>query len=205
MDAIAAQKDLEFIKSIVRMTSNRVDAQAFHFIHWGLIVLVWYPLGNWLWLENRHVSYMVTGALAFLIGACLSIVGGVRSMRHSRLPAGNTVLTRQLSAITLANVIAGALISSLAPIAGVIRPEDIPIVWGVVYANMAFMIGVAYSRDFAISGAAIFVGCVIAMFASKYNGFVLGPFMGFGMLIPGVRAELRVRRLLEQSDAPLIE
>jgi hypothetical protein len=52
-----------------------------------------------------------------------------------------------------------------------------------------------------ISGVLIFVGCIMAIILQQYNGYILGPVMGLGMLIPGLRAEARVRQL-QLADAP---
>ena len=37
-----AIQDLDFIKQVVQRTDRRIDPHAFHYVHWGLIVLIWY-------------------------------------------------------------------------------------------------------------------------------------------------------------------
>lgn len=32
-----------------------------------------------------------------------------------------------------------------------------------------------------------------------YNGYILGPFMGLGLIIPGTMGERRVRKLIEED------
>ena len=34
----------------------------------------------------------------------------------------------------------------------------VPVVWGFVYANMAYMVGVVYAREYLVAGAVICVG-----------------------------------------------
>lgn len=196
-----AQTDLTFVKDIVRRTSQRIDAHAFHAVHWGWIVLVWYPLGNWFWHRGQFPAYVGVGIGAVLLGTILSLVRGARVARTPRVPGGNTFVSRQLAVITFANLVAGFALSWAAPASQLIAGENVPILWGLVYANMAFMMGVAYSRDFLISGIAIFIGCLAAIAFQYYNGYILGPFMGLGMIIPGLRAEARVRQLAAAEPA----
>ena len=47
MDKGTVVKDIDFIKDIVRRSHRRIDGHCFHSVHWGLIVLVWYPLINY--------------------------------------------------------------------------------------------------------------------------------------------------------------
>lgn len=199
MERTEAQSDLDFVKAIVHRTSQRIDAHAFHCVHWGWIVLIWYPLANWLWLQDMVPWYVGTIVVSVLLGAALSAVRGAQATKNPRLPGGNTFISTQLARISFANIAAGFLLSWAAPATAFIDGPDVPIIWGLVYANMAFMIGVAYNRDFVISGIAIFGGCVLAMLLPQYNGYILGPFMGLGMIIPGMRAEARVRALRAEA------
>ena len=199
MDATSARSDLDLVRDVVRKASQRIDAHAFHCVHWGVIVLVWYPLGNWFGMNDNLPLYIAVGAVAVLVGAIFSVARGARACKDPRLPGGNTFVSSQIGWITFANIAAGAVLSFLAPATGFIEGWDVPIIWGLVYANMAFMIGVAYSRDFMISGTLIFLGTLLAIAFSEYNGFILGPFMGLGMIVPGLRAEARVRRLRQEE------
>jgi hypothetical protein len=83
------------------------------------------------------------------------------------------------------------VLSAVAPGFGLIEPSNVPLLWGLVYANIAFMSGVVYDREFLWSGVAIFLGAVLAMAYQSYNGYILGPFMSIGLIIPGLRAERR--------------
>ena len=71
--------------------------------------------------------------------------------------------------------------------------------WGLAYAGMTFTVGLVYRREFLWSAAAIFAAVLLAIALPKWNGFLLGPAMGLGMIIPGVRAERRVRRLVLEA------
>jgi hypothetical protein len=218
METAHAQQDLAFVKDIVQKTSQRIDAHAFHCVHWGLIVLVWYPLANWFWhqwmvanaasdadaMATWLTCYIGIGVGAVILGMILSAAREHHASKHPRLSGDNTFISRQLARIALVNIVAGFVLSAVAPsIEGqeFIRGENIPILWGLIYANMAVMMGVAYSRDFVISGVLIFAGCVVAILLQEYNGYILGPVMGLGMLIPGLRAEARVRQLQAAGSA----
>ncbi len=227
METANAQQDLAFVKDIVEKTSRRIDAHAFHCVHWGLIVLIWYPLANWFWHQwvaakdaadaavkagtdaTIHKEAMVTwltchigiGVASVILGTILSIVRGAKLSKKPRLAGSNTFISNQLGIIAGANLVAGFILSGVAPANEFIAGENVPIVWGFVYANMAFMMGVAYGRDFLISGIAIFAGCITAIFLQDYNGYILGPVMGLGMVVPGLRAEARVRQLRAADSA----
>ena len=70
-----------------------------------------------------------------------------------------------------------------------------------VYALMAFMVGVVYRSEFLWAGLGIWAAAIVAMFLPDYNGFIVGPAMGLGMIVPGVMAERRVRRMrAEEAD-----
>ena len=45
----------------------------------------------------------------------------------------------------------------------------------------------------------IFAGAVAAILLPHWNGYILGPAMGLGMIVPGLQAEARVKRL--RADA----
>jgi hypothetical protein len=47
MERDTAHSELEFIASVMRRTQAAVDPHAFHFVLWGALVLVCYPLMNW--------------------------------------------------------------------------------------------------------------------------------------------------------------
>ena len=55
MDTIDPKTEIDFIKNIVAKTSQRIDAQAYHVVHWGLIVMIWYPLQNYFTLIDNVV------------------------------------------------------------------------------------------------------------------------------------------------------
>ena len=47
MEPNTAAADLEYISSVIKRTQKRIDPHAFHFVLWGAIVLVCYPLLNY--------------------------------------------------------------------------------------------------------------------------------------------------------------
>lgn len=200
------KSEIDFIKSVVAKTSQRIDAQAFHVVHWGLIVLFWYPLANYFQDQERFTAMRVVGITSVVLGGVLS---GVRAGRASgRLPGENTFISSQLAKVFIGTLGAGMILTILAPATGWIEGRNVPILWGLVYANLAFMIGVVCSRDFVITGVLIFLGSMLAMFLQDYQGYILGPVMGFGMIIPGLRAEARIKVLLAElaaKDQPIDE
>lgn len=199
MDAANAARELDLIRDVIARTRRRVDPHAFHYVHWGAIVLIWYPVSNWLQNEDRLGAMAAVGAAAVLLGFALSAWREVRLGRERRLAGDDVGLARRVGIVVLANVGAGFLLSGLAPATGFVDGPNVPIVWGLVYANLAFTTGVIYERDFQVAGVAIFAGVVLAMLFQRYNGYILGPVMGLGMIVPGLRAEARVRRLLDRT------
>jgi hypothetical protein len=195
MDTHTAQQDLQFIHDVVARTHRRMDPRAFHYVHWGLIVLIWFPLANWLQDGERFSAMIAVGVGAVVLGFVVSGLREWRLANRPRIEAENTFIAGQVARITAANIVAGMVLSGLGPSFGFIDGPHVPILWGLIYANMAFMIGVAYSRDFLVAGIAIFVGVVLAIVFSDQSGYILGPFMGLGMIVPGLRAEGRVRRM----------
>jgi len=192
-----ARDDLRYLDDLVRRTQARLDPHAFHFVHWGAIVLVWYPIANALQRAERFAAMAALGAGALVLGFTLSAVREIRLTRRPRLAGADTVLSRRIGWIVAACISAGALLSGLAPAFGFVHGPNVPILWGLVYANLAFMTGVIYERDFLWSGVFIFAGVLLAIAFQDWNGYVLGPFMGLGMIVPGLRAERRVRRSQE--------
>ena len=94
---------------------------------------------------------------------------------------------------------AAILLNVVAPLAGILPVELVPLIWGFAYAHIAFGVGVVYSREFLVSAAVIFAGCIGAMFLPEFNGLILGPCMGLGMIVPGVISERRVRKMMAEE------
>ena len=201
MESTAARSDLELVKDIVQRASQRIDAHAFHSVHWGVIVLIWFPLANWFQQAGNATGYIWSGIAALVVGAGLSTWRGINMGCRPRLPGGNTFVSSQIAWISAGNLIAGMALSVIGPMTGFIAGTNVPVIWGLIYANMAFMMGVAYNVDFMISGACIFLGCTASMLYQEFNGYILGPCMGLGMIIPGLRAEARVRRILQSGNS----
>ncbi len=200
MDKQTAAADIDYITGIMRRTHARIDTHAFHNVHWGLIVLVWYPLSNWFWHQGYFKAMIGLGIGSVVLGMVLSGVREAMLARKPRLEGENTFISKQVIQIVYACIIAGAALSAVGPAFRFIEGENVPIVWGFVYANMAFMLGVVYTREYLWAGAVIFAGCILAIALPYYNGYILGPFMGLGLIIPGTMGERRVRKLIE-ADA----
>jgi hypothetical protein len=65
------------------------------------------------------------------------------------------------------------------------------------------MIGVVYTREYLAAGIAILAGSLLALALPGHAGLIIGPFMGLGLIIPGLIAERRVARLRTEREAPL--
>jgi hypothetical protein len=162
---------------------------------WGALVLVWYPLLNWLELAGRYraIAWVVIGALA--LGTVLSCVLEARLKGRPRVSGENTFVGRQVVRIVALNVGLGALLSAAGPASGLLPPDGLSLVWGFAYANMAYMVGVVYRREYLVAGLAIAAATLAAWAVPAYRGFILGPIMGLGMIVPGLMAERRVARM----------
>lgn len=189
----AAARDLAYIRDVMDRTSKLVDPHAFHYVHWGAIVLVWYPLATWLTRNDRLDWLLPVGAIAVGLGALLSIGREVLLGRRGERQDGPTPIARQVVLVTFGAIGAGAVLSAIAPAFGFIAGPEVPTLWGLVYAAMAFGIGVVYDRAFLVAAIVIFAGAIAAIAWPAGNGYVLGPTMGLGMIVPGWRAERRVR------------
>ncbi|MHC4338831.1 MAG: hypothetical protein ACYSX0_01275 [Planctomycetota bacterium] len=200
MDSQAAIADIDYIRGVVRRTHARIDTHAFHSVSWGTIVLIWYPLANWF--QNRGMLGWMAGVGigAVVLGSALSALLEIRLSKKPGLTGEDTFILRQVVRIVACNIAVGMTLSALGPITGFIAGPHVPILWGLLYANMAFMIGVVYTREYMVAGMLIFVGAVIAILFADYAGYILGPFMGFGMIVPGLLGERRVARLREEAD-----
>jgi hypothetical protein len=195
----SATADLEFIASVMRRTQTAVDPHAFHFILWGSLVLVCYPLLNWLQDSDSLAAMAWVGGGALAIGALGSFFTEMRLAKKPRVAAEDTFVTKQIVMVVWANLVPGILVSSFGPATGLVDGRYIPVVWGLLYANMAFMVGVVYLREYLIAGIAIGVGALLAALNVDYAGYILGPFMGLGMIVPGIIAERRVGRLAKET------
>ncbi|MBU1677157.1 hypothetical protein KKA85_15420, partial [bacterium] len=54
MDTETARADIDFIRDVLRRTQARIDTHSFHSVHWGAIVLVWYPAANYFCSRERY-------------------------------------------------------------------------------------------------------------------------------------------------------
>jgi hypothetical protein len=194
-----AASDLRYIREILETTHRRIDPHAFHFVLWGAIVLVWYPVANLFERAGRQDLYAAVGGVSFVLGMALSWFLEFRQKRRPRLEGENTFVSRQVTWIVFSTLAAGIVLSGAGPGFGFIEGREVPTLWGLVYATMAFMVGVVYSPEYRWAGVAIFVGALLAMAFPGYNGVILGPFMGIGMIVPGLLAERRVRRMRRED------
>src|SRR5437764_13625344 len=89
MDADRAAGALDVSRRVLETTHRRVDPHMFHFVLWGVIVLVWYPLVNWLEMRgDRHTQWIVM-AVALGAGNLGSLLGEWRERRSPRLKASD--------------------------------------------------------------------------------------------------------------------
>jgi dolichol kinase len=196
---LAATADLEFIKEIMQRTHRRIDPHTFHFIIWGTLVLFVYPLLNWFGQQENLAAMRWIGIAALAVGVVLSTVTEIRLSRKPRLTGENTFVAKQVAMIVFANIGLASVLSAVGPATGLIPGPYVPVLWGFVYANMAYMVGVVYAREDMVAGAVICVGALLAALLPDYGGFILGPFMGLGMIVPALMAERRVARMRAET------
>jgi hypothetical protein len=205
MEREQAAGDLRHLDDVLRRARARVDPHAFHFVHWGWIVLVWYPLANVFELMGRPWWQLPLGVGAFALGMTLSAVRERGLATSPRVPAEDPTLGRQLAQIVAVSLAATFVLSGLAPATGFIEGRNVPILWGLAYANIACMTGVVYRREFLWAGIVIFAGAGVAMILAPWNGLVLGPVMGLGMILPGRLAEKSMARVAGTEDELPVE
>jgi hypothetical protein len=199
MDAAGAADDLSFIRAVMDRAQRRIDPHAFHFVHWGALVLVCYPAMNLLERAGEREAMAWTGGAMLLAGMLLSMIREWRLSRKPRLAGGESLVERQVLQVVWGSLGPAALVSFVGPATGFIRGPDTAIVWGFAYANLAFMVGVVYSREYLRSGLFILSGTILAMVFREWSGVILGPFMGLGLIVPGLMAERRVRAMAAEE------
>ena len=187
--------DLQFIRRILESTQARIDPHAFHFIVWGALVLVAYPLANWFDLAGRGDLRNWVGVGMLGAGILLSFLLEMRLKGRSRLEGENTHVSRQVVLLDSYHIGLASFLSAVGPWTGYIPGPFAPVLWGFTYASMMFTIGVVYTREYTVAGLAILLGAAIALFQVRYAGIILGPFMGVGLIVPGIVAERRVSRM----------
>jgi hypothetical protein len=193
--ADSARDDLAYVRHVVVRAQQRVDPHAFHFVHWGAIVLVWYPLANVFERMGRTDWMTALGIGAFVLGFVLSAVRERRLAGRERLAGEDPYVGNQVMWAAFASIGAGIVLSATAPTFGFVEGRQVPTLWGLVYASLCTTVGIVYRREFLWGGLAIFAAAVAAMAWPEWNGMILGPAMGLGIGIPGLLAERRVAAL----------
>jgi hypothetical protein len=201
MNSPDAQHDLRFIRNVLERTCRRIDPHAAHFVAWGLIVLVWYPAMNAFELAGNGAAMATISAAALLTGIVSSVLVEYRLKRNPPPEGEDTFVGRQVVKVVYGCLAAAIVLSVAGPMLRIFEGHSVSIVWGFAYAVMAYMVGVVYQPEYMVAGAGIFVASVAAMALPAYAGFILGPAMGLGMIVPGVMAKRRVARGVETVDA----
>ena len=195
MNTEIASNDLMYIREVLERTHRCVDPHAWHFVWWGTIVLLWYPTHNLMQLNLLPDWKLPLLVVALTLGSLGSGLFGWRMSRRRRLAASNTFISRQIVMVVWSCGGAAILLTVLGPLTEIFPGKLVPLIWGFAYAHIAFGVGVVYSREYLVSAAVIFAGCIGAMFRPEFNGLILGPCMGLGMIVPGVISERRVRKM----------
>ena len=194
--------DLGYIRDVLARTQRAVDPHAFHAVHWGTIVALWYPSATALRDRGLMEAAIAVHGLAILLGFALSIGREMRLRDRPRIAGESSYSTRQLIWVVYLGVGAGTVLSAVAPTFGLIDGRNVPILWGCVYSYIACMMGLLYHRQFLWGGVAIFAAVVAAIVLQEAGPYFLGPVMGLGMVLPGLAAERRVRRRMDEEQSP---
>ena len=121
MDRDTARDDLSFIRGILERTERTVDPHAFHYVSWGAIVLIWYPLANWFELRGDFQSMAAVGITSVALGIALSCLLSWRRCSKQKLPGENTFVSRQVGMVTAGALVAAIVLSAVGPATSVTR------------------------------------------------------------------------------------
>lgn len=189
MNPDQALGELRQLESLLTRASRRLDPHAFHYVHWGCIVLAWYPLENLVTRMGHDAWRLPIGVCAVGLGMLLSLLREKRLQRSERVAREDPALTKRILLAVYGCVAVGVLFSALLPSLGLLASDRVVTIWGLVYVNIAFVSGLLYRSSFLWAALFILVGVVLAVLFPAYAGFILGPFAGLGMIVPGRRAE----------------
>jgi hypothetical protein len=192
-----AAEDLELVRQILDATRRRLDPQMFHFVIWGGIVVVWYPLDNWLTAEKAGWQGTVA-VMSLALGTILSVIGGVVANRRPRLPAADPDFAARILKFCSAFIGTGIL-CSLMLVTVIDAPQWLPHLWGFVYALSLMVLGAFYSRECFWFGLLALGGTIAAAWQREFAGYILGITMGPAALVSGLIAESRVRRMKHEA------
>ena len=113
METNQAKQDLDFIQSILQRSQRRIDPHAFHFVHWGWIVLLWYPTSNWLILAGHNRAAIGLGIGSVLLGLTIGTIREARLSKNPRLAGEDTFISRQVMLITAGSIVTGIVLIAL--------------------------------------------------------------------------------------------
>src|SRR6266850_6425038 len=158
-----ALDDLRIIRRILEKTHRRIDPHLFHFIIWGGVVLVWFPLLNFLELTGRGHLEGIVCAVAPGVGTLLSATFGFIAARRPRLPTANSYLAHQIGGIVAVFIASGITFRFVLPAVHPGGQRFALQVWGFAYALMVLVLGVVYSREFLGFGIFMFLASLVSL------------------------------------------
>ena len=83
------QDDVQFLRGLLARAQRRVDPHAFHCVHWGAIVLVWYPLVTWFQSRGNGIAMgIVAGHAASLTHRTMEALTRIDGLRVYGVPPG---------------------------------------------------------------------------------------------------------------------
>ena len=113
MDSNAAANDLKYIRNTILRASHRIDPHLFHAVHWGVLVLVTYPMLTWLFAADQNTAAAWVGIGGAALGVLLSAVGEFRLRGKSRVRAANTHIETQVGMIFVGTIVPAVILSAL--------------------------------------------------------------------------------------------
>lgn len=186
--------DLKFIRSMAERTQRQIDPRAPIIITWGVICLLGYPASQWLAIHQyfEQISWLWLGL--GLLGAVLSMFFAHQIHKQEINRGVKSYISKQIALVWIILVSNGIVWTLL----GIFHnPHQSPgpgFIWAALYGIGLSMMGILYSKEWFISGIAIFIAIVFATFARPYASIILGITMGLGCIIPGVIAQQRLRQ-----------
>jgi len=178
-------EDLRFIRSMIERTRPRIDAAAPIMITWGVIILVSFPLTEWLIHTGRREAMYILWLATTLIGGSLSAYFGQRAKKRCASLGVTPYLAKQISwiwAVLIPNAFVWTWLIILGPAPGYLVPFVLAAVYGIGLA----MMGILYSKEWIVASLAVFAAIPVAAFHLDHCSTLLSAVVGLSFIVPAL-------------------